>query len=77
MADHELQMQEVNICSDIEDLFDSYQLDDISDKDGINKFLAKIGDIKQEYRRIYARLKRLMGKISKKRILTTNNVWAY
>ena len=61
MADHELQMQEVNICSDIEDLFDSYQLDDISDKDGINKFLAKIGDIKQEYRRIYARLKRVDG----------------
>ena len=61
MADHELQMQEVNICSDIGDLFDSYQLDDISDKDGINKFLAKIGDIKQEYRRIYARLKRADG----------------
>ena len=61
MADHELQMLEVNICSDIEDLFDSYQLDDIYDKDRINKFLAKIGDIKQEYCRIYTRLKRADG----------------
>ena len=61
MADHELQMQEVNICSDIEDLFDSYRLDNISDKDGIDKFLAKIWDIKQEYRRIYARLKWVDG----------------
>ena len=45
----------------IEDVFDSYRLDDISDKDGIDKFLAKIGDIKQEYRRIYARVKRVDG----------------
>ena len=42
MADHELQMQEVNICSDIEDLFDSYQLDD-GIKTGLTNFSRKSG----------------------------------
>ena len=59
MTDFEVQI--ININSDIEDLYESYQLEDLASKGEIVKFVSKIGEIKQEYRRIYAHLKKTEG----------------
>ena len=59
MTDSEVQV--ININSDIEDLYESYQLEDLASKGEIVKFVTKIGEIKQEYRRIYAQLKKTEG----------------
>ena len=56
MACNELQVQ-VIVSSDMEDLFESYQIDDLIELGELNEFLCKIGDIKREFRRIHAQLK--------------------
>ena len=52
MACSELQVQ-----ADMEDLFESYQIDDLIELGELNEFLCKIGDIKREFRRIHTQLK--------------------
>ena len=52
MANQELQLKAINISSDIEDLFESYQ--NLNDDDRLTEFLTKIGDIKRDFRRIHA-----------------------
>ena len=57
MACNELQVQAINVSSDMEDLFESYQIDDLIELGELNEVLCKIGDIKREFRRIHAQLK--------------------
>ena len=57
MKNQDLQMQAINISSDIEDLLESYEIEKLTELDELNKFISLIGDMKREYRRIHAQLK--------------------
>ena len=61
MANHDLQAQAVNITSDVEDLSDSYQVENLMEEDELNEFVIKIGDMKRDFRRIHAQLKIAVG----------------
>ena len=57
MPNHDLQAEVVNITNDVEDLFDSYKVENLTEEDELNEFVIKIGDIKRDFRRIHAQLK--------------------
>ena len=57
MAGNELQVQAINVSHDMEDLFESYQIDDLIDLGELNEFVCKIGNMKLDFRRIHAQLK--------------------
>ena len=40
MAEHDLKMRSIDICSDIEDFFESYKLKDINDEDEIVQYIT-------------------------------------
>lgn len=61
MGDHDLKMRSIDICSDIEDFFESYNLGEINDEDEIIHYITKIEDIKKEFRRVHAQLKNIEG----------------
>ena len=54
-------MRSIDICSDIEDFFESYKLKDINDEDEIIQYITKIEDIKREFWRVHAQLKNIEG----------------
>ena len=57
----EFHIQAINICSDIEDLFDSYDIDELIGEDELHVYVEKLGETKREYRRIHSQLKMLAG----------------
>ena len=61
MASQELQMQAIDIESDIEDFFESYQVTNLNEIDPLVSFVSKIEDLKRSYRRIYAQIRALEG----------------
>ena len=61
MASEDLRMQAINVGSDIEDLFESYEIDSLTELSEINDFVCKIGDMKRNFRRIHAQLKSVEG----------------
>ena len=60
-SNEQLQIQAINICSDVEDLWESYQVDDLTDGEELSQFVIKIGDMKREFRRVHAQLKSVEG----------------
>ena len=56
MAD--LENQAVDLESDIDDFFDSHQVENLSSIDDLEDYCKVLGGLKQRYRRIYAHLKR-------------------
>ena len=53
----DFEMQAINVTSDIEDLFESYQIENLTDEDELNDFVTKIGNVKRDFRRTHAQLK--------------------
>ena len=49
MATPDLRVQAIHITSDIEDLFDSYQIENLTEEDGLNDYIAKLGEAKKEF----------------------------
>ena len=47
----------IKICSDVEDFFESYDLDEITEEEGLLGYVGEIKLLKQEYRRVHALLK--------------------
>ena len=42
MAENDLKMRSIDICSDIEDFFESYKLEDLSNEDEIIQYITEI-----------------------------------
>ena len=57
MATPDLRVQAIHITSDIEDLFDSYQIENLTEEDGLNDYITKLGEAMKSFRRIHTRLK--------------------
>ena len=57
MATPDRRVQAIHITSDIEDLFDSYQIENLIEGDELNDYVTKLGEAKKSFRRIHARLK--------------------
>ena len=57
----DLQIQAINICSDVEDHFDSYDLQDIEDEGDLLTYVAKVEENKREFRRIHSQIKSNLG----------------
>ena len=51
----------VNINSDVEDFFDSYELDLLVSIDELEDYLGKIETLKQKFRRVHSQLKAILG----------------
>ena len=56
-----LDVQATNIASDIEDFFDTYDLDALTEDFEIQQYVDKLSDIKRDFRRICAQLKKVEG----------------
>ena len=56
------QFQAVNISSDVEDFFESYNLDDLSNDDELQQYVTEISELKRDFRRVHAQLKTVQGK---------------
>ena len=54
--DADLAKQDV-IYSDVEDFFESYDLETMSSCDDLEKYVEKIGELKQEFRRVHYHLR--------------------
>ena len=57
----DLQTKAVDICSDIEDLFDSYVLDELNGEEELREYVEKLEVLKREFRRIHSQLQRAEG----------------
>ena len=57
----DLRIQAINISSDVDDLFDSYEISELAEMDDLEDYVRKIGDVKREYRRIHRQIKDLDG----------------
>ena len=53
----ELRTAAIKIRSDVEDLIDSYDLEEITEEDDLQEYVGEVKVLKQEYRRIHAQLK--------------------
>ena len=61
MANQELQMKAINISSDIDDIFESYQIDNLNNAEDLSEFITKIAETKRNFRRIHSQLKATDG----------------
>ena len=61
MASQELKTKVIHICSDVEDFYDSYDLSVIDDEQDLQEYISRIGDLKRNFRRVYAELKTAEG----------------
>ena len=52
-----LKIASVNINSDVEDFFESYLLEQLTDEDEIRQYVNKLENLKLEHRRIHAQIK--------------------
>ena len=62
-ASSDLHTQAIHINTDIDDLFESYDIGELCDEDELVDYLAKIEDLKKQFRRVYAEIRNLEGKI--------------
>ena len=61
MESKELKTQAIHIYSDLEDFFDSYDIRELDEVDELQDYVAKIGDLKRNFRRIHSELKVALG----------------
>ena len=61
MASQELKTKVIHICSDVEDFYDSYDVSDIDEEQDLQEYISRIGDLKRNFRRVYAELKTAEG----------------
>ena len=57
MASQEVGTQAIHISSDLEDFFDSRNIDKIGDEDELKQYIIELGDLKRNFRRICHKLK--------------------
>ena len=57
MASPDLTIDSINISSDIEDFLESYEVNDLSSEIELREYVTRIGDLKKEFRRVYAKIK--------------------
>ena len=60
-ASSDLHTQAIHINTDIDDLFESYDIGELCDEDELVDYLAKIEDLKKQFRRVYAEIRNLEG----------------
>ena len=53
----ELHLKTIDICSDVDDFFSSYSLDELEGEEELQDYVAKIEVLKREFRRIHSQLK--------------------
>ena len=58
MENRTLQECAAELSSNVENLHDSYVLDNVSDEEELCDIVQQVGDIKKEYRRVHALIKR-------------------
>ena len=63
MVTTDLRVHALHITSEIEELFDSYQIENLTEEDGLNDYITKLGEAKRSFRRIHARLKIAEGDV--------------
>ena len=51
----------INSQSDVEDLFESYVIEELEDEDELSDYLTKIDVVKRDFRRIHSQLKAIEG----------------
>ena len=51
----------INSRSDVEDLFESYVIEELEDEDELSDYLTKIDVVKRDFRRIHSQLKAIEG----------------
>ena len=61
MGDNELQTRALEISSDVADLFESYDLENMEDIGELNEFVSLINENKKEYRRVHTQLETVEG----------------
>ena len=54
MASQGLQTQAIHICSDMEDLLDSYDFENLEEEEELNEYVTKLGDLKRNFRRVHS-----------------------
>ena len=52
----ELQTKAIEICSDVEDFFDSFTLDDLTEEDEVQEYVLKLEGVKRDFRRVHSQL---------------------
>ena len=57
MASEELKTRVIHICSDVEDFYDSYDIELMDDEHDLQDYISRISDLKRHFRRIYSELK--------------------
>ena len=57
----DLHTDAININTDIEDLFDSYDIGDLCNEDELVVYLGKIEELKKNFRRVYAQIRTAEG----------------
>ena len=57
MASQDLDRQAIHISSDLEDFFDSYNIENIDEVDELKQYIIELGDLKRNFRRICHELK--------------------
>ena len=50
--------QAINIYSDVEDFFDSFEIENLNELEDVEKYVDGIRSLKQEFRRIHSHLKK-------------------
>lgn len=64
MTAPDINIQAINIGSDVEDLFESYNIENIIEEEELTDYITKVGETKRIYRRIHTQLKKLDDKFT-------------
>ena len=64
MTTPDINTQAINIDSDVEDLFESYNIENLIDEEELADYIAKVAETKRIYRRIHSQLKKLDDKFT-------------
>ena len=49
MADNGIQVQAINMRSDVEDFFDSYDVENLGDVEEVHNYITELGDLKRDF----------------------------
>ncbi len=61
MAEKGINVQAINIRSDVEDFFDSYDFENLDELEDVQEYIMNLGNLKREFRRVHAQVKETEG----------------
>ena len=56
MADKGIHAQAINIRSDVDDFFDSYDFETLGELEDVQDYITNLGDLKRAFRRIHSQI---------------------